>query len=100
MKTRPNQTLIRAVIQAYTPAPDGWGGHVDLLVKRNETPDPQQDFIRPAEGSVCRAFCPEPPTVAQGRAARVTLTYLGGPQGGQPVVQKMEPADPTPSGRG
>jgi hypothetical protein len=92
MKSAPSQTIVSGLLRKCEPAPDGFGGDVEIQVELNESPDPAADFIRPAPGTVLRAFFGElgPPQQRwTGLQVRATLTFLGGPGGGRAVVQRL-----------
>lgn len=80
------------MLRRCEPAPDGFGGDVEIEVEVNESPDPAGDFIRPQPGTVLTAFFGElgPPVQRlTGSPVRATLTWLGGPGGGRAVVQRL-----------
>lgn len=91
MKSAPNLTVVRGRLLAYVPAPDGFGGEIEIEVSRNETADPAGDFIRPAVGSRVRAFyardASELPPI--GASVRAELTFSGGPSGSRVVVRSL-----------
>lgn len=92
MKSAPGQTIVSGLLRRCEPAPDGFGGDVEIEVEANESTDPAGDFIRPEPGTVLRAFFGElDPPVQQwtGLRVRATLTFLGGPGGGRAVVQRL-----------
>jgi hypothetical protein len=95
MKTRSNSTAVTGTLRSCVPAADGYGSHVEIEVTSNPAPDAGNDFIRAAAGQTLRAFmAPQPDLDAApallGREVRATLTYLGGPSGGQAVVQALK----------
>lgn len=96
MKSAPNRTIVSGRVRGCKPAPDGFGGELELEVIANETPDARTDFIRPAVGQALRAFYGEldariDTATLLGQRVRVQLTFLGGPRGGRVVVQKLDP---------
>jgi hypothetical protein len=94
MKIAPNETLIDGALRSYAPAADGYGGDVEIEVIRNRTPDPAADFIRPAAGSLVRAFCPpreDEPLPPVGGKVAAALTLSGGPFGSRIVVRSIRP---------
>lgn len=95
MKAAPNQTVVTGKLRACVPAADGYGSHVEIEVGSNVSPDAAADFIKPEAGKTLRAFfAPQRSLDAApalvGCQVQVTLTYLGGPSGGQPVVQSLK----------
>jgi hypothetical protein len=90
--SRPNTTHVRAVLTAFTPAADGYGGELDLRVLRNESASAEEDFLRPHEGSTLKAFIHEAPAIEAGHEVNVQLTFLGGLQGSRAVVQTITKA--------
>ena len=95
MKTAANSTVVTGTLRACVPAEDGYGSHVEIEVKSNESPNPSADFIKPESGKMLRAFfAPQPALDAAktlvGSEVKATLTYLGGPSGGQAVVQHLK----------
>jgi hypothetical protein len=93
MRAKPNKTIVTGWLRTYEPAPDGYGGDIEVEVIANTSPDAASDFLRSAPGQSLRAFYaqPAPPATALpfGRRVRVELTFLGGPGGGRPVVQSI-----------
>ena len=95
MKAAPNSTVVTGTLRACVPAQDGYGNHVDIEVTSNDSPDPSADFIKPELGKTLRAFLAPQPQLdlvqrLVGRDVTATLTYLGGPSGGQAVVQHLQ----------
>lgn len=95
MKAVTNSTVVTGTLRACVPAEDGYGSHVEIEVTSNESTNPSADFIKPELGKTLRAFfAPQPDLdVARtlvGRDVKATLTYLGGPSGGQAVVQHLK----------
>lgn len=89
---RPNKTLVRAVLGTFTPAADGFGGNLELDVRRNDSASADDDFLRPEIGRAMTAFAAESPSLAPGSEVDVQLTFIGGPRGGRAVVQSLHPA--------
>ena len=94
MKSASNATVVTGTLRACVPAGDGYGSHLEIEVTGNESPDPGADFIKPPSGQILRAFmAPQPGLdVARtlvGAGVHATLTWLGGPSGGQAVVQHL-----------
>lgn len=90
--TRSNRTVVRAILGAFAPAVDGCGGDIELTVLRNDSPMPEDDFLRPHAGAVLTAFTFDAPTLAPGSEVDIQLTFVGGPRGGRPVVQEIAAA--------
>ena len=97
MKVAPNSTVVTGVLRTFEPAPDGFGGDVEIEVARNDSPNPDADFIKPQSGGVVRAFFGDQPEQGAGaaklvgRRVRAHLTLLGGPGGDRAVVQLLKP---------
>lgn len=79
-------------MRSFTPSPDGRGGEVELEVLRNESPSPDEDFIRPEPGQPLLAWCTDLPSFPPESEVTVRLTFLGGPTGGRAVVRDMRKA--------
>ena len=97
MKTASNCTVVTGTLRACVPAADGYGSHVEIDVASNDSPNHSADFIKPELGKTLRAFfAPQPGLDAAqalvGSGVKATLTYLGGPSGGQAVVQHLTEA--------
>jgi len=95
MKAAPNCTVVTGTLRACAPAADGYGSHVEIDVASNESPSASGDFIKPQAGKTLRAFFPPQPAhdaapALVGSHVQVTMTYLGGPSGGQAVVQSLK----------
>ncbi|MBL0163884.1 MAG: hypothetical protein IPP82_09660 [Xanthomonadales bacterium] len=86
---RPNRTRVRAVLNAYAPAADGYGGELDLQVLRNDSASADEDFLKPKVGSSIKAFAHEQPVIEPGQTVDIELTVLGGPRGERTVVQAI-----------
>ena len=97
MKVAPNSTVVTGVLRKFDPAADGFGGDVEIEVARNDSPNPDADFIKPQSGGVVRAFFGDQPEQGAGaaklvgRRVRAHLTLLGGPGGDRAVVQLLKP---------
>lgn len=93
MRAKPNRTIITGWLRAYVPAPDGYGGEIEVEVIANESADAASDFLQLLPGQTLRAFYAQPAPAAtalpRGHRVRVELTFLGGPGGGRPVVQSV-----------
>jgi hypothetical protein len=93
MRAKSNKTTITGWLRTYQPAPDGYGGEIEIEVIANESSDAASDFLQPLPGHSLRAFYaqPNPPATALplGKRVKVALTFLGGPSGGRPVVQSI-----------
>ncbi len=94
MKSSPNKTVVTGTLRTYAPATDGFGGDIDIEVIKNESPDPDADFLKPEPGKIMRAFCGQAESSDAmsmvGRRVRAQLTFLGGPFGGRAVVQGLK----------
>ena len=93
MPAKPNKTTVLAWLRKYEPAPDGYGGEMQIEIIRNESADSGSDFLQPSPGQVLRAFYPPSdspqPALPIGKQAEITLTLLGGPGGERSVVQSV-----------
>lgn len=97
MQVKPNHTIMQGRVRAIRPEADGWGAHVDLLVMRNESPSQDEDFLRPAPGSVLTAFSAEPKNLKEGDLVRVRASLLAGPFGSRAVLESVTPISESPS---
>lgn len=91
MQTKPNQTVLKGRVCAIRPEADGWGADVELLVMQNESPSEDEDFLRPAPGSVINVFSAEPEKLKVGELVRVHASLLAGPFGGRTVLESVAP---------
>lgn len=90
MKAAPNKTILTGRLKTYTPAPDGYGGEVEIEVAANVSPEPGGDFLKPQPGATLRAFTPQPKeALPLGADVTAELTFLGGPRGGRAVLQSV-----------
>ena len=97
MQVMPNQTVLQGRVRAIHPEADGWGANIELLVVQNESPTEEEDFLRPAPGSVINVFSAEPDNVHVGDLVRAHATLLAGPFGGRTVLESVAPIeDATP----
>jgi hypothetical protein len=90
MQARPNKTVFSGMVREICPEPDGWGAMVNLEVMKNESPCPDDDFLRPAEGSTLKAFTPEPERLKVGDVIRAQAQFNAGPTGGRAVLQDVK----------
>jgi hypothetical protein len=98
MLIKPNRTILKGRVRAIHPEPDGWGASVELLVVQNESSSEDEDFLRPAPGSVITAFSAEPNKLKVGELVRVQASLLAGPFGGRTVLESVAPLqEPTSS---
>jgi hypothetical protein len=56
MQVRPNKTVVKGQVLSILPEPGGFGAEVQLRVLRNESPSPDDDFLRREEGSILKLF--------------------------------------------
>lgn len=89
MQIMPNRTVLKGRVQAIRPAADGWGAEIELFVEQNESPSEEEDFLRPASGSVLNVFFAEPENLKVGDHIRAQACLLAGPFGGRPVLQSV-----------
>jgi hypothetical protein len=90
MLVKPNQTVLEGRVEAIRPEPDGWGAEVELRVERNESPSEDEDFLRPALGSVTKLFAAEPAALQVGDRVRAHARLLAGPRGGRAVIESVD----------
>lgn len=93
MLLRPNETVVDGVLRSIRAAADGQGYEVTLSVTANQTPSPEQDFLRPAPGSELTLFASEPPSAAVGEACQVKARLLGGPFGQRAILSDLRKLD-------
>ena len=91
MLTKPNKTILRGRVEAIHPEKDGWGADIELLVAENESVSEEEDFLRPAPGSIIRVFSAEPEKLKVGDQIRAQATLLAGPTGGRAVLESVTP---------
>ncbi len=92
MQVRPNKTVVRGEVHSIRTEPGGWGTEVALRVLSNESPNPDDDFLRPDEGSILNLFSSAPtPGMQVGDEVRAEARLNAGPTGGRAVLQKFEP---------
>ncbi len=92
MKAAPNSTVVHGILRSAEAAADGFGGHVEIDVVDNASPDPATDFLRPEPGKPLRAFYGALDAATGkmvGRRVRAELTLNAGPSGGQAVVRDL-----------
>lgn len=87
--SRSNSTQVRAVLKAFRPAADGYGGELELHVLRNDSASAENDFLQPKVGSTLKAFAHVAPGISVDREVDVQLTFLGGPHDSRAVVQSI-----------
>lgn len=94
MLVQPNQTIVQGHVRAVRPEADGWGADVDLDVLRNESPDPETDFLRPEPGSLLTVFAAEPEKLTPGEVVRVRVSLRADAFGERTVLEDvLPPAD-------
>ena len=93
MQVRPNQTVLQVRVRAIRPEADGWGATIELLVAHNESPSEQDDFLRPAPGTVLNVFTAEPEQLQVGKLIRAYVTLLAGPFGERTVLESFVPLE-------
>ena len=91
MRVRPNKTIVRGRVCAIHPEPDGGGAEEEIEVMGNESPRPDDDFLRPQDGSILKAFCSDPNQVRVGELVRATAHLNASPRVGRAVLQEVEP---------
>ena len=96
MQVRPNQTTVEGEVVNVTPAGDGFGAEVTVMVTRNLSEAPEDDFLRPGPGTRLTAFAAEPGAVAEHKRYRLRLRLNAGPGGGRVVVQAADTPSPAP----
>lgn len=97
MQVKPNHSILQGRVRAIRPETDGWGADVDLLIMRNESPSQDEDFLRPAPGSVLTAFSAEPKNLKEGDTVRVHASLLAGPFGSRTVLESVAPVSDSAS---
>jgi hypothetical protein len=90
MQVRPNTTVVRGKVAAIRPEADGWGAEVDLRVDQNESPNSEEDFLRPAEGSILKLFASEPDKIRVGDVVRAEAALSAGPTGERAVIRSVK----------
>lgn len=94
MQSAPNQTVVKARVIAYAPAPDAQGGEVSFEVLANETLDKSSDFIRPSVGLRMNAYYPDSDLRSMepviGATVTICMKFMGGPSGGRPIVENLK----------
>jgi hypothetical protein len=91
MHVRPNKTIIRGEVRSIRRAPGGIGTEVNLRVLSNESPDRDDDFLRPEDGSMLNLYSGVPTdSMPVGDVFRVEARYIARPTGGRAVRQKSE----------
>ena len=90
MRVKPNRTVVRGRVSSIRKESDGWGAQVELQVLQNESPSPEEDFLRPEEGSTMTAFLPDPAELKVGDVVRAAASLNAGPFGGRSVIQSVE----------
>ena len=92
MQVRPNKTVVKGEVLSILPEPGGWGAEVQLRVVRNESPSPDDDFLRPEEGSILKVFTSDlAHEIRVGETVRAVARLNAGPTGGRAVLQGVEP---------
>jgi hypothetical protein len=89
MRIKPNRTVVRGRVRAIRPEPDGYGAELELEVLANESPSPDEDFLRPAPGSRLKAFLADPEQVKLDDEVRVLAVLVAGPRGGRAVIESV-----------
>lgn len=89
MLIKPNKTIVRGRVRAIRPEPDGYGAEVEIEVLSNESPSPDQDFLRPEPGSVLSAFLADPELLRIDAEVRVGACLVAGPRGGRAVIESV-----------
>src|SRR5512134_4110115 len=99
MLAKPNKTVVLGRVRAVVPEADGPGANVELEVLENRSPSHDDDFLRPAPGSVLTVYASEPPALQVGATVRVETRLLAGPGGGRAVLQSFGPASSAASSK-
>jgi hypothetical protein len=89
MLVKPNRTLLRGRVRAIRPEPDGVGAEVEIEVLANESPSPDEDFLRPEPGSLFCAFLADPELLRVDAEVRVGACLVAGPGGGRAVIESV-----------
>jgi hypothetical protein len=87
-----NETRVEAVVKHVAPCGDGYGCELDLEILRNESRDPNADYLRPKAGDRLKVFAAEVGPLKEGSRVRATLGLSGGPFGQRAVLRGAEPA--------
>lgn len=90
MRIKPNRSVIEGRVESISPAPDGYGANVAIVVEKAEPAKGYEDFLKAAPGSVVTVFAAEPEAVEEGKTYRLTTSVLGGPRGERVVLEKAQ----------
>jgi hypothetical protein len=91
MQIKPNKTILKGKVERVERAPDGWGAHVDISVKRSAPAEGYADFLQAEPGSVVRLFAADPQGIEVGKTYSLTTSVLGGPRGERVVIEDVRP---------
>jgi hypothetical protein len=91
MQIKPNKTILKGKVERVERAPDGWGAHVDIAVKRSAAAEGYADFLQAEPGSVVRLFAADPQGIEVGKTYSLTTSVLGGPRGERVVIEDVRP---------
>jgi hypothetical protein len=87
MQIKPNATLVCARVNRVDQADDGIGFNVAFVVLRNDSPKPEDDFLRPKPGDALTAFVLVPDAALRpGAELGLQLGQMGGPFGPGRIV--------------
>lgn len=90
MLVTPNQSVFQGRVCAIRAEADGWGGDVELLVTKNESPSRERDFLRLEPGAVVTIFAADLEQLRVGAAVRVRANLTAGPFGGRAVAESVD----------
>jgi hypothetical protein len=87
MQIKPNATVVCARVVRVDRADDGVGSNIAFVVLRNDSPKPEEDFLRPKPGDALTAFMLVPDAALRpGAQVGLQLGQMGGPFGPGRVV--------------
>ncbi len=89
MLIKPNRTIVRGRVRTIQPEPGGIGARVEIEVLANESPSPEEDFLRPEPGSLFCAFLADPELLRVDAEVRVGASLVAGPGGGRAVIESV-----------
>jgi hypothetical protein len=96
MKVRPNQTLVTAIVRGVRPDAAGAGENVELEIQSNDTPQRNDDFLRPEPGSTLTAFSAQPLSLEPGTIVTAALSLAAGPFAQRTVLRELRPVPAKP----
>ena len=87
MYVKPNETVVVGRVISVQPDPGGAGVNVQLEVRSNESPQPENDFVRPKSGQVIEAYSADLGELARGSMVEAHLALAAGPFGERILVR-------------